>query len=49
MNFVLVIVNTCGSQGLVAMLGTLKDLDKGFEKDNHDEKEVGENHLESSF
>lgn len=35
-NFVLVIVNTCESKGLMEMLGTLKDLDKGFEKDNHE-------------
>lgn len=37
-NFVLVIVNTCGSKGLMEMLGTLKDLDKGLEKDNHELK-----------
>lgn len=35
-NFVLVIINTCKSMGSMEMLGTLKDLDKGFEKDNHE-------------
>ena len=39
-NFVLVIINTCRcvkmcSVGSVEWLGTLKDLDKGLEKDNH--------------
>lgn len=35
-NLVLVIVNMCESKGLMEMLGTLKDVDKGFEKDNHE-------------
>lgn len=34
-NFVLVFINTCKSMGSMEMLGTLKDLDKSFEKDNH--------------
>lgn len=35
-SLVLVIVNTCESKGFMEMLGTLKDVDKGFEKDNHE-------------
>lgn len=35
-NFVLVTINTCRRMGSVALWRTWKDLDRGFEKDNHE-------------